>query len=537
MGDKAKLLKVCFGNERRNGLHADYVCAESLLDHAVGLEQGVERIAALADNSVHRALFEYSLEYLGDDSNPQESLLVMMRELYRVCCDGALVEIKVAPSAVRVGDPFVRRQVSAATLGLFDREQRAILAQDERMTIMLSELNKCFAACPDIDFKILRNTLQLSPEFMQQVQQGVFKTPNELQAAIARNPQATTGQTFFLVCHKDAAAAAADKHHYAVVDYKPVPPFVMRIFDTSGTEQQFVSNGIKRFAVWEEHESYLVVSLVQQLLAAKGADGTDGTGSTGSTGSTVQVANIGANLGWFSLLAAHLGPKVRVDAFEPTPQTASLFKASIELNALQEQICLHEVALSNESGSAELFVNKDNAGSNSVQHFAADTKGFDAAQHISIKTETLDQIYKSSESPRPAPELIVMDAEGHEQLILDGGHELFESGWRPVIITEFSPALLALRGECHYYRDLVTKYGYKPYVLTRNNVPRQLMANGLYPVRLNIDVKECAIEYLDQVFAQLRNDPKASHLDLFLVPMDRFVERDGLLLLQLPEQK
>jgi predicted SAM-dependent methyltransferase len=45
-----------------------------------------------ADASVERVLFNHSLEHLGQDSR---TFLGMMKELYRVCQDGAEIEINV----------------------------------------------------------------------------------------------------------------------------------------------------------------------------------------------------------------------------------------------------------------------------------------------------------------------------------------------------------------------------------------------------------------------------------------------------------
>jgi len=63
-------------------------------------------------------------------------------------------------------------------------------------------------------------------------------------------------------------------------------------------------------------------------------------------GEGMVVADIGANLGYFTLLMAELvGETGRVHAFEPNPQMAKLVEKSLSVNGFGSRVDVHQVAL------------------------------------------------------------------------------------------------------------------------------------------------------------------------------------------------
>lgn len=68
------------------------------------------------------------------------------------------------------------------------------------------------------------------------------------------------------------------------------------------------------------------------------------------------VLDIGANIGWFTLVAAkYVGPTGTVHSFEPRPITFSMLARTIAQNGLRSFVHPWEYALSEETG--ELFIN------------------------------------------------------------------------------------------------------------------------------------------------------------------------------------
>lgn len=65
--------------------------------------------------------------------------------------------------------------------------------------------------------------------------------------------------------------------------------------------------------------------------------------------------DIGANVGYFSLMVAHKYPQQKVYSFEPNPNNLKLIKANAELNGLAN-IKVRDVCLSDSSGTVEFAV-------------------------------------------------------------------------------------------------------------------------------------------------------------------------------------
>lgn len=150
------------------------------------------------------------------------------------------------------------------------------------------------------------------------------------------------------------------------------------------------------------------------------------------------VLDIGANVGWFSILLSRLvGPTGNVIAFEPLPRNLNLFQQHIQLNKL-ENITVYPVALSNKSG---------------VMRFA--TSSFPEQGHLAEKGDlevfvtTLDSLNELN-----PVSLVKIDVEGGEANVLRGGEKFFQLH-RPVILLATHGKLQA--AEC---REILTLYGY-----------------------------------------------------------------------------
>ena len=78
-----------------------------------------------------------------------------------------------------------------------------------------------------------------------------------------------------------------------------------------------------------------------------------------------KFVDVGANVGWFSLMVAtemrKFGASGSVDAFEPNPRLASVFSASILENSLIELITLRTIAISDQVGASLLYSPDDHA--------------------------------------------------------------------------------------------------------------------------------------------------------------------------------
>jgi FkbM family methyltransferase len=151
----------------------------------------------------------------------------------------------------------------------------------------------------------------------------------------------------------------------------------------------------------------------------------------------MSFVDIGANIGFFTMLAAHLvGPSGRVYAFEPYQLNVKLLYLSARVNAF-EHISVFPFAASD----AEGLLAFDNVGSNG--HVTTPR-----ADLSSVLTTTLVYAARLDAVLRDVPrvDVIKIDVEGTEYRALRGGVELLARS-RPTIVSEFSPpAIAALSG-------------------------------------------------------------------------------------------
>lgn len=128
------------------------------------------------------------------------------------------------------------------------------------------------------------------------------------------------------------------------------------------------------------------------------------------------VWDIGANVGYYTLMASRLAEKVF--SFEPLPSNVAKLKQHIALNHL-ENVFVEEAAVSDHEGDA--FFKE--AGSNSVGRLQADGQ-------LKVRLLTIDGLWQRSEIPIPS--LIKMDVEGAELNALRGGINMLKCA-RPTI--------------------------------------------------------------------------------------------------------
>jgi len=177
-------------------------------------------------------------------------------------------------------------------------------------------------------------------------------------------------------------------------------------------------------------------SYVTNLLYWKGPDSFEYTPIfKGLIPSCNVFIDIGANTGYYSLLAASINPSIKVHAFEPAQGPLHYLKNNTRLNNLEKQISVHPLALSIESGELSFYEVRNKkytylpynlGGVGSLKEDSA------KAAYI-VKTETLDHFIL--ENSITGVDLIKIDTEGTENLILAGSEETIRK-FHPVIICE-----------------------------------------------------------------------------------------------------
>jgi hypothetical protein len=125
-----------------------------------------------ADSSVEEILLSHVLEHLGQ--TPQ-TFIAIMRELYRVCRDGATLSIRVPHPRHDnfLTDPTHVRPVTAATMEMFSR--RANLEWQR-----IGAANTPLALHHDVDFELVSNHSELDEPYRSLYREGKIST-EELQ--------------------------------------------------------------------------------------------------------------------------------------------------------------------------------------------------------------------------------------------------------------------------------------------------------------------------------------------------------------------
>ncbi len=137
------------------------------------------------------------------------------------------------------------------------------------------------------------------------------------------------------------------------------------------------------------------------------------------------VADVGANIGWFSLNVAKQNPTARILAFEPVPPTFEWLRRNIERNEI-ENVKAFAIALSNGDGKAILYMRAGDSANAS----AANLNAGEGVMETACITRKLDDIL--GEAPL---DFIKCDVEGGELFVIQGAQKAIERS-RPVIWAE-----------------------------------------------------------------------------------------------------
>lgn len=135
------------------------------------------------------------------------------------------------------------------------------------------------------------------------------------------------------------------------------------------------------------------------------------------------VWDVGANVGYFSILAARLGAQVH--AFEPVPENVGMIRGNVAANGMEQSVQVHPVAAGASDGPAEFLVVEDPSWS----HLA------DRGRHPRTRESLQVEVVRLDGLGLPAPDLVKIDVEGSEVAVLEGALRTLQED-RPVVVIE-----------------------------------------------------------------------------------------------------
>jgi FkbM family methyltransferase len=174
-------------------------------------------------------------------------------------------------------------------------------------------------------------------------------------------------------------------------------------FAVHATNDKHVSEHIATRGVWEPLETEVIGRFL---------------------GPDALFVDCGANLGWFSVIAAARG--AHVVAFEPFPPNAALLRDNISRNSFSSKIEMHQRALGSAPGVARLDLSEDNQGDHRV------AVGPTRRRSVDVEVVTLDATLAGRN-----PSVMKLDTQGSEVAILRGATIALAAN--PMIVLEFWP--------------------------------------------------------------------------------------------------
>lgn len=148
------------------------------------------------------------------------------------------------------------------------------------------------------------------------------------------------------------------------------------------------------------------------------------------------VVDVGANTGFYRLLAAAARDDTSIIAIEPDPHVRPILEKNARLNCLGRRVAIVPVALSEREGSASLFIPPRDHGL--VETSSSLEKSFKSchAAKAQVDLDTLDQITARLAAGRIG--IVKIDVEGHEAAVLKGASATI-SRYRPLLFVEILP--------------------------------------------------------------------------------------------------
>lgn len=206
------------------------------------------------------------------------------------------------------------------------------------------------------------------------------------------------------------------------------------------------------------------------------------------------VLDIGANIGWFSMLSASIvGHTGRVFSFEPGMVNARFLLLNKTVNAF-EQITLIHAAASDRIESLAFSSSLSNG-------FVSDLRK--AEPEVILSADIVSAVPVDLIVPQDLPvHLIKVDVEGWEMKALRGASRVIKQ-WKPIIVAEFAPPALVgssgVSGE--EFLDYFQKYGYGFQVIRDSS-----------PLDCGTDIERVIDAY---------EQSKENHIDILMAPSSK----------------
>jgi len=170
--------------------------------------------------------------------------------------------------------------------------------------------------------------------------------------------------------------------------------------------------------------------------------------------------DIGANYGFYSILAQEIIENGEIHAFEPNPKIFNYLKSSFLKN--KKGIFLNKMALSNKIGKISFYDGfyRAHSGQSTILEKVA-SNSLSKYQRIKVASVTLDNYINTN----TIPTVIKIDVEGAESKVIDGGLRIFKTT-NPTIAMEIHKTGIEKKFSIWAIK-ILHNLGYKSYNITQ----------------------------------------------------------------------
>lgn len=203
------------------------------------------------------------------------------------------------------------------------------------------------------------------------------------------------------IIDKDTKLEVEPEYHrdfWGQVDFHPVPLFHINTHDPTQQDVYISASVHRRLEPWDQYIWNLFVRILSNFTR------------------DAVVVDVGANLGYFSLLAASMGYKVV--ALEPMTRNAAKFVASIAKNQFEDKVILYQNAAWHHSCAAVTMSATHDTNQGNGQITAMDFSKVGLYGRDFVDTIRLDDVIQGDVL------LMKIDTEGSESAVLDGAKSL-----------------------------------------------------------------------------------------------------------------
>jgi FkbM family methyltransferase len=149
------------------------------------------------------------------------------------------------------------------------------------------------------------------------------------------------------------------------------------------------------------------------------------------------VLDIGANTGFYALLAAIARRDVRVIAFEPFPPVAAMLRQNLWINPRGSCVTVVDKAVSDKDGTATLFVPETTTGLVETSSSLNSQFKYDHSTSIEVDVTMVDTYV--ARLGHPPVSVVKIDVESAEDAVLRGCRQTLRRD-RPIVFVEFLQA-------------------------------------------------------------------------------------------------